>query len=247
MTAPERVRAYWDTDAATYDRSPSHWPGSAVEQSAWRGALSHLLPASAAQRVLDVGAGTGFLTMRLAEMGHQVTAVDLSPGMLGRLQDKAAQAGLSVTIFEGDATDVPPGPFDVVVARHLLWLLPDPVAALRSWHQAAPDGRLVLVESAWGRSADGPEKLRRVGRQALNLARRTPPAHHAEFGNDLSGGLPLGHGPAPAELVDAVTAAGWAAARLHRLTGVEWAMRGELPWPDRLLGVTSRFAIVAGQ
>jgi hypothetical protein len=38
-----------------------------------------------------------------------------------------------------------------------------------------------------------------------------------------------------------------AAPRLHRLTGVEWAMRGELPWPDRLLGVTPRVAVVAGQ
>jgi len=38
--------------------------------------------------VLDIGAGTGFLTMAVAGLGHGVTAVDLSGQMLARLSIK---------------------------------------------------------------------------------------------------------------------------------------------------------------
>lgn len=246
MTTGEQVRSYWDADAATYDHSPSHHPGAPLERAACRGTLAGLLPA-APVRVLDVGAGTGFLALLLAELGHEVTAVDLSPRMLERLQAKTATAGWSVQVAEADATDVPPGPFDVVVSRHLLWTLPAPVVALEAWRAAAPGGRLLLVESAWGTSAGLPERARRRARTALTAARRTPPAHHAEYDPALRAGLPLGHGPGPAELIDLVASAGWQAPRLHPLPQLEWAIRQEMPWPERLLGTTARFAIAAGQ
>ena len=46
-------------------------------------------------KVLDVGAGTGALSLLAAELGYQVTALDLSPGMLGRAELKAKSAGSS--------------------------------------------------------------------------------------------------------------------------------------------------------
>ena len=245
MHSVDEIRDYWDADAVTYDRSSSHHPSTALQRSAWRGALCTLLPDKPGQRVLDVGAGTGFLALLLSEMGHEVTAVDLSSQMLHELRRKSVDTGHPVTVVQADAIEVPSGPFDVVVSRHLLWLLPDPIAALHAWRAAS--GRLVLVDSEWGRSADPAERLRRAGRQALTRLRRTPPAHHAEFDPQLRAQLPLGHGPRPAELVEAVRAAGWAAPRLHRLTDVEWAMRAELGWPDQMLGVTPRFAVVAGR
>ncbi len=84
----ERIRGFWDADAATYDQSPSHYPQTPAEWAAWRGALEPVLPA-APSRVLDVGAGTGFLSMIAAGLGHAVTAVDLSEQMLARLSAKA--------------------------------------------------------------------------------------------------------------------------------------------------------------
>ncbi len=38
-----------------------------------------------------------------------------------------------------------------MLARHLLWTLPDPEAALQEWvARLRPGGRLVLVEGRWG-------------------------------------------------------------------------------------------------
>lgn len=244
MTTGE-IRDYWEADAATYDGSAGHHPRTSAELATWRRTLSRLLPPAPAA-VLDAGAGTGFLSLLLAELGYDVTAVDVSSAMLERLRFKAASASLSVSVVEADATSPPRGPFDAVVERHLLWTMPDPIAALAAWRAAAPGGRLVLVESLWGSSAQALDAVRVRARGALARARRTPPAHHAEYGDALRSGLPLAHGPTPAELIDLVVASGWGPVRMHRLPDVEWAVRLALPPLDRLLGVTPRYAVVAG-
>jgi SAM-dependent methyltransferase len=53
--------------------------------------------------VLDVGAGTGRVTLDLARRGHAVVALDLEPELLAALRDRAA--GLPVETVEGDARD----------------------------------------------------------------------------------------------------------------------------------------------
>lgn len=101
--------------------------------------------------MLDVGCGTGSLSLLLAEHGHRVTGVDLSPNMVERARRKLA--GYGVTVLLGDASDPPVSGqrFDVVLCRHLLWTLPSPAAALRRWLGVLrPGGHLVLVEGRWG-------------------------------------------------------------------------------------------------
>jgi SAM-dependent methyltransferase len=174
-----KVRAYWDADAATYDHSADHGPGSPAQRAAWSAALHRLLPA-APSRVLDVGAGTGFLALAAARLGHRVTALDLSGGMLERLRAAADHDGLEVEVVQGGAEAPPPGPFEAVVERHLLWTLPDPGAALAAWRAVAPEGRLVLFEGLWG-GADQLEALRAQGREGLRKLRGEPDHHHDHY------------------------------------------------------------------
>ena len=101
-TISDQVRTYWDLDAATYDHSAGHNPTTALELAVWAAALRRLLPPPPA-RVLDVGAGTGFLSIILARQGYEVSALDLSPGMLGQLRDKAARSGLSIHTVEANS------------------------------------------------------------------------------------------------------------------------------------------------
>lgn len=49
----------------------------------WERELEQYLPAGRPQKILDAGTGTGFLAFLLAEKGHQVTGIDLTPEMIG--------------------------------------------------------------------------------------------------------------------------------------------------------------------
>jgi SAM-dependent methyltransferase len=246
----DEIRSFWDTDASTYDNSPGHHPQSPAVMAAWTAALKGLLPEGRA-RVLDMGAGPGFLSLIAARLGHEVTAVDLAPQMLEKLQMSARREGQSIDTVVSAADNPPKGPngrsddgFDAVMERHLLWTLPDPQAALESWRRAAPDGRLLLVESLWGR-VDPIEMLRGRTVDLLQKWRKQPPDHHSSYSDAVRSALPLGTGTPPSRLVEMVASAGWHVPRLERLRDVEWAERCELPLPDRLLGVSPRFAVVA--
>jgi SAM-dependent methyltransferase len=238
----EEIRRFWDADAPTYDDSSSHRPRDPAVLAAWTAALAHLLPPVPA-RVLDAGAGTGFLSLIAARLGHMVTALDLSPQMLSRLQRVARAQDLEIEIVTGPAQH-PPAGFDVVMERHLLWTLADPADALGSWRRAASNGRLVLIESMWG-SVDPLEVLRSRARQVLRRLRSEPSEHHGSYSDSLRQSLPLSSGTSPARLVEMITAAGWHRPRLERLRDVEWAERCTLSPLERLLGVQPRFSVVA--
>jgi len=241
----DRVRAYWDADAATYDDSPDHGAASPAERAAWNAALARLLPAPPC-RVLDAGAGTGFLSLACARLGHRVTALDLSAGMLERLRATAERDGLAVEVVQAGAESPPPGPFDAVVERHLLWTLPDPGAALAAWLTAAPNGRLVLFEGLTGQ-ADPVEHLLEQTREGVRRLRGEPDHHHDRDDPAVVEALPLAGGTHPDRLVELVEGAGWGPARLERLRDIEWTRLLRQPPAARVLGVTPRFAVVAGR
>jgi len=243
----EKIREFWDTDAATYDNSPSHYPQRPQEQAAWAATLRRLLPAPPAA-VLDMGAGTGFLSLLLAAQGYQVTAADFAPAMLARLTAKAAARGLAVSVAETDALHPPEGPFDAVVERHLVWTLPDPGTALAAWHTAAPGGRLVLIEGSWtGRGASAASRLRLQARALADLVRKPAPDHHAPYTGQMNAALPYRGGLTPDEAVALVEASPWGRARIERLRDVEWAVTEGLGPLDSLLGTHPRWAVTAGR
>ena len=145
------VRRYWDNQAATFDNEPDHGLRDPEVREAWTDLLRSWLPEAQA-RVLDVGCGTGSLSLVLAEMGHRVTGIDLSPTMIAQAARKAARAGVEITFKVMDAAHPQFGDqrFDGIVCRHLLWALPDPASVLQRWTALLePGGRLLLVEGHW--------------------------------------------------------------------------------------------------
>jgi ubiquinone/menaquinone biosynthesis C-methylase UbiE len=152
----EVIRQHWDRRAATFDKRAGHGLVSDEQRKAWHDLLSRLV-GDAAQRVLDVGCGTGFLALRLAELGHVVTGVDLSDQMIAQARGKNDEAGLSIEFRVGDAAhlDSPDGVYDLVVARHVIWNLPDPGRGVAEWLRVLrPGGLLLLVEGKWADNED---------------------------------------------------------------------------------------------
>ncbi|WP_086884186.1 NUDIX domain-containing protein, partial [Streptomyces rhizosphaericus] len=77
--------------------------------------------------------------------------VDRSPRMVELARAKLAGTGASVLVGDAAEPPVEEGRFDVVLVRHLLWMLPDQRAVLRRWVRLLrPGGRLVLIEGRWG-------------------------------------------------------------------------------------------------
>lgn len=71
------------------------------------------------------------MTRLLTDEGHAVDGVDISPEMVGRARAKVPEASFRVA----DAVDprLEAGAYDVVLSRHVLWAMPDPVAAIATW------------------------------------------------------------------------------------------------------------------
>jgi SAM-dependent methyltransferase len=239
----DHIREYWDADAETYDLSAIHALSDPVEAAAWRAVLRRNLPEPPAT-VLDAGAGTGAITVLLAELGYRVTALDLSEAMLARAREKAAARGLDVEFVIGPADRPPAGPFEAVVERNSLWTNPDPVGTLAAWREVTRlGGRLLAMEGVHrsGPSSDLVEAASDVLRRAL----RVPHDHHSHYDPAVLERLPLAGRMSPRSLGKAASAAGWRAIRFERLRDVEWARRQLPPRLLHRLESTPLFALAA--
>ena len=113
---------------------------------------------------LDVGTGTGFVALRLAELGHAVTAIDQAERMLAITQRQVVDRDLGVWLARADAEVLPfaNDSSDVVISR---WLLPEPDHALAEWIRVLRPGGLLIAVSSLESSAgpgEGRDGLRRT-------------------------------------------------------------------------------------
>ena len=150
------LSAVWDADADAYDRYLQQGRGRLRQEAA----LSNLLETvpdlrGGGMRVLDAGAGTGRLAVRLSILGHRVRALDPSPRMLVLAQAHAAAAGPAVEerltyaagTIEGLRSQKGPC-YDIAVAHHVLEYVPDPVAAVRALAASLRTGGHVSLVTA---------------------------------------------------------------------------------------------------
>ena len=133
----------------------------------------------AGQRVLEIGCGTGNVTLlaKQACPGAQVVGLDPDVRALARARDKAARAELDVRFEEGFADALPfaDAAFDVVLSSFMWHHLPPDVqrATLRELLRVlAPGGKLQLLDFVRGQP--GRRQQRRSGH-----ARSAPELHSA--------------------------------------------------------------------
>jgi len=145
------IRHHWNARAATFDGELGHGVHSEDQRQAWLRLLARIA-GPAPQRVLDAGCGTGVLALLFAELGHRVTGVDLAVQMIEAARRKAADANAQIEfrVENVAALTDPAGTYDLVVARHVIWTLPDPARGVAQWLRVLrAGGRLALIEGKW--------------------------------------------------------------------------------------------------
>jgi SAM-dependent methyltransferase len=173
----QNVAAHWGRRAAHFDADFGHSIRTPEERAAWDRVFALAVGGRAGLEALDIGCGTGFLSLELAARGHRVTGIDFAPAMLALAKEKAAHAGATIRFEEADAENLPfaAASFDLVITRHVLWTLPHPGAAIGEWIRVLwPGGRLAVID---GQSLVAP------GEEQAASARRS--AEYAPIGDRL--------------------------------------------------------------
>jgi SAM-dependent methyltransferase len=153
----EQLRGIFDEDAELYDRARPGYPEALVDDLV---ALAGLV---AGARVLEIGPGTGKLTIPLARRGLHVPGVELGPG-LAAVARRNLEGFDTVDIVTGAFESWDPGEqrFDVVVAA-------------TCWHWLDPDLRYERAANA----------LREGGALAIVTTEHVLPDDGDQFFNDI--------------------------------------------------------------
>lgn len=171
--AVRRQRRVWSSRVASWDQ---HGSAGLTRVTA---AVLDATDAGSDAQVVDLGCGTGQLSLPLARRGARVLAVDVSPAMVRRMEAQAREEGIST--LEGLALPIeelvlPPESADLVVSSYALHHLRDAdkarlVQSAYGWLR--PGGRLMIADMMFGRG--GSARDREIIRSKLSaLASKGP-------------------------------------------------------------------------
>lgn len=241
------ITAAWDRGAGGYDRIPRHGILHDDERTAWRRLVAAILGDATHSKmpsriVLDVGTGTGTLALLAAELGHSVTAIDLSERMILAARRKSIESGIAVDWQIGDAEDPPvaEGSCDAVVSRHLVWTLPDPLLAARAWRgRLKPGGLVAVIDGSYPRP---PLPLRWLVAAATRLGGDEDDEH--EYPPDIDARLPLLEQRNPEALMAVLRDAGFERVRSRRLGEIDRIERAHLGLIQRTADGWRRYLVV---
>jgi ubiquinone/menaquinone biosynthesis C-methylase UbiE len=155
-----RQQRFWTRRAVSWDHGAGNNPGlvkvvnQVVEQAA----------GAPEDHAVDLGCGSGQVTLALAPKVASILAIDISDKMIRLLVDNARSAG--ITNVQGRATPVEqlefaPSSVDVIVSNYALHHLRDadkPVLVQRAYGWLRPGGRLVIGDMMFGRGGDSRDR-----------------------------------------------------------------------------------------
>lgn len=156
---PEQTSEGWDSVIDTYEKAFQPFTTQFVEEAL---RLANLKPG---QKVLDVAAGAGALTLAAAKADANVTAIDFSPKMIDRLRVRLMEENLtnaSAFVMDGQALDFPDDSFDAVLSAFGVMFFPDRDRGFKEMHRVLRhNGRTGVI--VWA----SPFRLMEFFRQAM--------------------------------------------------------------------------------
>jgi SAM-dependent methyltransferase len=155
-----RQQRFWTRQAVSWDHGAGNNPGLVRVVAT---VIAEAEPGSE-DRAVDLGCGSGQVTLALAGKVASVLAIDVSQKMIDLLLDNARGAG--ATNVEGRAVpieqlDVAAGSVDLVVSNYAFHHLRDadkPKVVQQIFTWLRPGGRLVLGDMMFGRGGDSRDR-----------------------------------------------------------------------------------------
>jgi SAM-dependent methyltransferase len=145
MADREQLRQTFDAVAERYAAiRPGYLPATVDD-------LIELAGLAPGNRVLEIGCGTGQLTVPLAERGAEVVAVEVGPRLAEIARRKTARFDLvEVVVADFEEWPLPPRPFDLVVAATSFHSLDPRTRVARCAAACGPTGALAIIDTRWG-------------------------------------------------------------------------------------------------
>jgi radical SAM protein with 4Fe4S-binding SPASM domain len=144
----DNIKKYWDYKSKSYKGIV----GDTLDKERILWKKIEIFNKCKCLKILDIGTGNGFVALILAEMGHEVTALDISPKMLNIAMENSLKNNLSINFHRSDAEKLPFSDkyFDVVISRYTLWTILNPFNTLKEWKRVLRKGGSVIVmEKEW--------------------------------------------------------------------------------------------------
>jgi SAM-dependent methyltransferase len=169
---------------------------------------------------LEIGSGTGYFALNLAQQGlvERVVATDISPGMLATLSETAGRLGLPARTQVTDAEGLPFGDesFDLVFGHAVLHHLPDLDAALAEFRRVLRPGGTIAFCGEPSRYGDllaalpkrGAQIAAPLWRRAIGASARLPEPEGGHNGHELEPEVDV-HAFAPGPLAQTLRDAGF--------------------------------------
>ena len=182
----KEVQAYWDLRSHGFSDAINEEAESILGQE-WTDYFRETLGENPLE-ILDDGAGAGFFSILLARLGHRVTSIDYSQGMVEKIKENLADRGLPSNALQMDAQalDFADASFDAVVQRNVMWNLDDPARAYREIARVLKPGGIFVIDdgnhylaSHDAEYAAENERLREKWRRQREKNETVPGSHYA--------------------------------------------------------------------
>jgi len=128
-----------------------------------------LLQAKPDDAILILGAGTG-LDLPYLQGYTNLTAIDITPGMITKLQQRAEKLHIPVDaqVMNGQQLAFADNSFDAIVAHLILAVIPDPVACIKEVERILKPGGTVMVFDKFLPDGQRPTIVRRFLNQIVS-------------------------------------------------------------------------------